>query len=652
MSFFSKPKRSPTKVEGAVKQEELVISRSGVKFSRCQKVVRESPAGQEMEQEEVNFSQEKLPASLKAEAFSPSASVPPVPTSPFEHKHRVAAASKQINEKDDPLKILQLPLGVTKCEFAKKIRVMEMGSNTGKDMRVLMILGATGAGKTTLINMLCNYIMGVDWDDDFRFNLVDESQIKKSQAESQTDFITSYVLHHHDGFRIPYSITIIDTPGYGDTRGPDRDKLITEQIRDFFGDVTGGMVDQLHGIGFVAQANDCRLNASTKFVFRSILSLFGKDMADAINILATKADSGEAKLVDALKKATVPYEGLFKFNNCALFANNVKPGANATTAEKSSYRFDTMFWEMGIESCEGFLACIADATPKSLEGTRTVLSERQLIETKCESISADIKVGLSHCEQIKQQIDVFKAFKIDADLNQKFTMRVPITVQKQVAMPVGQHTTHCLSCNRTCHENCKLPNDDEKAGCRAMTGKYEKSGNNPDRFCGVCPGRCHWSCHVNSQFKYEYVVEMQEQTNEDMKRTYAEKLKGRTDKASVINAMVQTFEEIQLKVLKDSRDVRDGLSRLREIALREDPLSHLDYIDQMILAEKQECEPGWQERISQLYELRKQAEHLDKLKDPTFDPFSQYKQPDRAIPREQQEFFAGIKTTIFSFMRL
>ncbi|XP_069086178.1 uncharacterized protein [Pleurodeles waltl] len=153
--------------------------------------------------------------------------------------------------------------------------------------KVIMLLGATGSGKTTLFNGMTNYILGVKWEDDFRFKLIDE-ETNSTQAERQTSSITSYHLIHQEGFQVPHSLTIIDTPGFGDTRGIDQDRFIVEQIREFFS--TPGGVDHLDAVCFVVQSSLARLTPSQRYIFDSILSIFGKDVADNIFVLVTFAD--------------------------------------------------------------------------------------------------------------------------------------------------------------------------------------------------------------------------------------------------------------------------------------------------------------------------------------------------------------------------
>jgi hypothetical protein len=100
--------------------------------------------------------------------------------------------------------------------------------------KTILFMGETGSGKTTMINAMINYVLGVEFDDDFRFKLIHEDVEGGSQAHSQTQGVTAYDIHHQNGFRVPFSLTIVDTPGFGDTQGPERDNEITTAIHDFF----------------------------------------------------------------------------------------------------------------------------------------------------------------------------------------------------------------------------------------------------------------------------------------------------------------------------------------------------------------------------------------------------------------------------------
>ena len=93
-----------------------------------------------------------------------------------------------------------------------------------------MVVGATGARKTTLINGMANYILGVKWEDQYRFKLISE---KTDQTKSQTKCITAYTFYKDIGSPLPYTRSVNDPPGFGDTGGLERDKQI-KQIKDFF----------------------------------------------------------------------------------------------------------------------------------------------------------------------------------------------------------------------------------------------------------------------------------------------------------------------------------------------------------------------------------------------------------------------------------
>ena len=79
---------------------------------------------------------------------------------------------------------------------------------TQKDEKVIMVVGATGVGKTTLINRMINYIFNVSYTDPYRFQLIDETG--QSISKSHTKDVHKYTIHHRN---FPYKLSIIDTPG-------------------------------------------------------------------------------------------------------------------------------------------------------------------------------------------------------------------------------------------------------------------------------------------------------------------------------------------------------------------------------------------------------------------------------------------------------
>lgn len=65
--------------------------------------------------------------------------------------------------------------------------------------KTIMLVGATGSGKSTLINGFANYLFEVNWEDDFRFTLVNLEQEEKNRQEDQV-FIFTFHLGCSDPF--------------------------------------------------------------------------------------------------------------------------------------------------------------------------------------------------------------------------------------------------------------------------------------------------------------------------------------------------------------------------------------------------------------------------------------------------------------------
>ncbi len=80
-----------------------------------------------------------------------------------------------------------------------------------------LVIGETGSGKTTLLDAFVNKLAGINYYDNWRWKLVDESHLNQlTDGKSKTSEITTYYINDHKN---KFNVRIIDTPGFGDTSG-------------------------------------------------------------------------------------------------------------------------------------------------------------------------------------------------------------------------------------------------------------------------------------------------------------------------------------------------------------------------------------------------------------------------------------------------
>ena len=262
---------------------------------------------------------------------------------------------------------------------------------------VVMVVGATGTGKSSWINGMANYVLGVKWKDPFRFKLVND--MTGNQNHSKTKEIIAYTIYRQEGSPFPNTLTSIDTPGFGNTEGIKRDQIIVEQVCEFLsmGGVEG--IDCLHAIGFVTQASMVRLTQTQKYIFDSILSIFGNDVKHNILLMTTFSDNRKPAVLDAVKAADIPYTKYFKFNNAALFPEPPDAQFSYEYGEPS----DALYWKLCMNSFDKFAKYLVTMQAQSLTLTREVLDERQQLETIIQSLQVQMKLWVMKIGELKEE---------------------------------------------------------------------------------------------------------------------------------------------------------------------------------------------------------------------------------------------------------
>lgn len=495
---------------------------------------------------------------------------------------------------------------IYKYEFGKK--------QFGVQEKVVMLVGATGSGKTTVINGLVNYIFGVEWKDPYRFKMILEPNVA-NQAMSQTTKITAYTLHHMEGFPVTYTVTIVDTPGFGDVSGIKRDKRITEDIHKFFTTSGDKGISHIDAVGFVANSSLPRLTPTQRYIFDQILSLFGKDIGDNIFLLLTFADGKKPQVLSGIQEAKIPYKKHFKFNNSALYARQSgQCNRKENDSDEEDGDFDTMFWEMGVKSFTRFLDELNIVESKSLVLTQDVLNERNRLQLYIAGIQRDIRQGLSTLEKLQTEINVLEKHHADIEANRNFEYEVEEEKYEAVPIPPGQFITNCTFCHRTCHEVCKIREDEKKRGCAAMK----------DGYCTICPGRCEWNYHMNNDCMYVLKTKKIKKRADELFKRYEEATQKKLSTENLIEEINEEFLALKVKVLGMTHEVRLSIEKLQKIALRPNPMTTVQYMDVLIEAEKSKADPGWTARVEQLGTVRKEAETMEMIAKEGSDPFEHY----------------------------
>ncbi|XP_061079409.1 uncharacterized protein LOC133114227 isoform X2 [Conger conger] len=486
-----------------------------------------------------------------------------------------------------------------------EVRRWTFGEKNQSQTRTIMMLGETGTGKSTLINVMVNYILGVEYQDDIRFEIIKEEE--RSQTESQTTAVTVYEVYGSEGVRVPFSLRLIDTPGYTDTAGVKQDEKIAQNIMKLFKAESG--VDQIDAVCLVVKASQNRLTDTQVYIFDAILSLFGKDIEHNIMALITFSDGGRPGALEAIDEAGVPCARnkkkqpiFFKFNNVSKKINDDRGNDDAHDDDDEEGDDDDYLqrnWAMGVANMQKFFEKLATMETRSLQMTQDVLMGRDQLEMSIQYLQDQIIATENLQTMIRQTQDAVEKHKKDIDANKDFDYVVdePCKIQVDTIYPA----TCCKVCETTCHHPCTIVSADMLNWCAVMK-KHR---------CTVCEKKCMYQDHIKEKKMYKSSTRPVTRTFEHLKGQYkiASGEKGTAE--NLMKDLQEALENVMSGKREHIQESYQHVLRLSEIALRPDSRSTLQHLD--FLLERLE-ETGTAEQIQKIVGIKKSAEELNKLK--------------------------------------
>mmetsp|Transcript_70569 Transcript_70569/g.188031 ORF Transcript_70569/g.188031 Transcript_70569/m.188031 type:complete len:754 (+) Transcript_70569:37-2298(+) len=155
------------------------------------------------------------------------------------------------------------------------------------DEITVLLLGQTGSGKSSFLNLLGNFPAVLRHGaeavrthmKDFR-DLTIETDVKNKQV-SQTNAATVY------RFPIgPVNLRVVDTPGFGDTRGRDLDAQHAKRIVDCVQEL-----ETVHAIAIVISGREARMTAQLKYALSEVCAILPKAARSNVIVVFTNTSS-------------------------------------------------------------------------------------------------------------------------------------------------------------------------------------------------------------------------------------------------------------------------------------------------------------------------------------------------------------------------
>ena len=328
----------------------------------------------------------------------------------------------------------------------------------------LLLIGETGSGKTSFLKLLCNFneVLQHGFDRAIsqkrlrRFNDDLKENHKALEMQSKTDETSHYTIEI-DGL----TLGIIDTPGFGDTRGIEQDKKNVKNIVDKVNAVT-----YIHCICLVMNGRQSRLTTQLKYVVSEISAILPKSCVyNMIVVLTNVWNSYETSF--ALKELE-PYLGAEVKNLQVVYIDNPFCVLEKMT---SNNVLDVSYLKSGFQiaakSLEGMFETLTTFEQIYTTNFYTLHVMKESIEKQTVDLFLAIENKVNTEQSIATVVDEVKKSEQAKELNQDFAFQ--ITVWNKI--DTSSHNTICAICNSNCHIHCSLPkalDSEPLKGCVCM----------------------------------------------------------------------------------------------------------------------------------------------------------------------------------------
>ena len=503
-----------------------------------------------------------------------------------------------------------------------------LGSSKHHHEYKMLLIGETGSGKTSFLNLLCNsaviqklgFEQGLKSNELGRFNDIELENAEARKMESKTLGTKLYNVKLGD-----LNIGIIDTPGFGDSRGMEEDKKHSQTIVDAL-----KAEEYINCICLVINGRMARMTATLRYVLTEVTAILPRVVLNNVIVVSTNTRD----LLDcnfdreALKEffgREIEEERVFFIENpCCRLEKAKEEKTKGKSKEVRLFTDDKI-----VQS----LKTSFDETASTLTGMCTLIKDfgrvhthhfTELYETKQEIERKVLKLLTEYDNQTELEKEIAVAGeRVRAALRSKqlhADYKSTQTIKRWNQFQTSRHNTLCGA--KGCYSNCHTPCHLDKAFDKEVFRKCKSMGRGTE--CIIC-GHSYMD-HYHDEIEHVLEEEQVEMIDKPTKKLF-EEAKSMAERARIF---VDSLNEKQKISERTRRTLSDQLvltiEDFQKLGVNRNYIKVLE--NQLVLVNHRlEGETG-----DMAEHLRKMKEKIEKelkvVKAAIDEPFSQHADPE------------------------
>ena len=385
------------------------------------------------------------------------------------------------------------------------------------------------------------------------------------QWKSQTRECNSYIFQKAGD---QYKFTIIDTPGIGDTDGPDQDSENLDMIAAAARRVRGG----LNAIFIIANGRQPRWAVAEATVFGRLKGFLPDAFKNNIILVVTQcatADVSQFPLKMFLDCTKITTRSVFYMDNSAFAPKRMDD--DDPDAKKVALASRQTHWDLSMKQLVKIVNLVSSMMQVDASDFEKMRLLRFDIKQKLNKSKLDIMELLKIQEQVDTADAMSKQYGLSATQFSNYTQTHQVEHVEQV--PAPYHSTLCSSCNHVCHNQCGLneitsKGDNAFKNCMAFSSKDN---------CTYCPSKCSYTVHFHGHFTYQKTSKSVEKVLEDIKAKHDDAMLGSQKHTKVAADASSARELMKQAIVGLQTNIQTQCQSLLQIC------SGFNFVDELVI---------------------------------------------------------------------